>query len=203
MNDSTRVKIINLSFDYSEPSLTIETDWFVIAGLILLIVIGYFIVKKLRNNNFPIIEMDVEISGKPKVKFKAKRDDSNIYIANRIYIELITRKAAIPIDEDKDVIYDIYTSWYKLFGIIRDEVKNVPGYYLRSHNPSAALIGLSTKILNDGLRPHLTKYQADFRKWYEEEIKKDSSNGIAPQDIQSEYHDYRALVDDMKILNQI
>ena len=114
-------------------------------------------------------DMEVEISGAPKVKVKVERNNENLFIANRIYIELTTRKAAIPFDEDNDVIAEVYDSWYKLFGIIREEIKSVPGRYLKDHDPTSALIGLTTRILNEGLRPHLTQYQARFRKWYEEE----------------------------------
>ncbi|MFW6047163.1 MAG: hypothetical protein ACOCP4_05205 [Candidatus Woesearchaeota archaeon] len=203
MDDSTTVKIIDLAFDYAEPSVNIVSDWYFLLGLVLLLVIAYFIRRKLKENNFPIVEMDVEISGTPRTKFKAKRDDSNIYIANRIYIELITRKAAIPFDEKEDVIYEVYNSWYKLFGIIRDEIKNVPGHFLRTHKSTNALIGLTTKILNEGLRPHLTRYQAKFRKWYEAELDKNSSIGKTPQQIQSEYEYYTELVEDMKRVNKI
>ena len=203
MNDSTIVKIIDLTFDYAQPKLALETDWLFLTILVVLIIAGIILKRMLKARNFPIVEMEMEISGSPKAKFKAKRDDSNIYIANRIYIELVTRKAALPIDEDKDVISEIYDSWNTLFKIIREEVKNVPGHYLRSHNSTTALIGLTTKILNEGLRPHLTKYQARFRKWYEEENKKDSSTGLTPQQIQRKFDSYDALIADMKDVNQI
>tara|TARA_B110000003_G_C16622970_1_gene523833 strand:- start:111 stop:767 length:657 start_codon:yes stop_codon:yes gene_type:complete len=203
MSDTTTVKIIDLTFDYSKPQVTLESDWFFLFGIILIIIIFYFLRKKIKENNFPIIEMEVEISGSPKTKFKAKRDDSNIYIANRIYIELITRKASLSFEDDKDVIVQVYDSWYDLFKIVREEVKNVPGHYLRSHKPTSALIGLSTRILNEGLRPHLTTYQAKYRKWYEAELKKESSKELTPQEIQAKYDDYDNLITDLKGVNKV
>ena len=59
--------------------------------------------------------------------FKVKRNTENLFIANRIYLELVTRKAALPFDEDNDVIVEVYDSWYTLFSTIREEIKNVPG----------------------------------------------------------------------------
>lgn len=197
------VKIIGIEFDYSKPNLSIETNWYFLAGLVGTILILYFIFKKLRKSRYPVIEMEVEISGSPKVKFKAQRDDSSIYIANRIYIELITRKAAIPLEDNKDVIIEMYDSWYKLFEILRDEIKSVPGHYLKSHDPTTALIGLTTKILNDGLRPHLTEYQAKFRKWYDKEIQETSSKDLTPQELQRRYPEYNLLIADIKRVNTI
>lgn len=203
MDDSTSIKIIDLTFDYEKPLISLEGSWIALLGLAILIILIYLIKKRIKKNNYPNVEMEVEISGTPKVKFKAKRDDSNIYIANRIYIELVTRKAAIPINKKEDVIIEVYNSWYKLFSIIREEVKNVPGHYLRSHNSTNSLIGLSTRILNEGLRPHLTKYQAEFRKWYDEELKKEKSKNLSPQQIQSKYEKFDELIEDAKKVNQI
>jgi hypothetical protein len=147
--------------------------------------------------------MEVEISGTPKITYKVERNHDNLYIANRIYIELTTRKAALPIDENNDVIEEIYDSWYKLFGIIRDEIKSLPGRYLRNHDPTSALLGLTRKILNEGLRPHLTEHQAKFRKWYDEEKEEASNKNLSPQEIQKKYPDFVKLVASMKAVNLI
>ena len=147
--------------------------------------------------------LEVEISGTPKAVFKVERNHENLYIANRIYIELTTRKAAIPIDENNDSIEEIYDSWYNLFGIIRDEIKTVPGKYLKDHDPTSALIGLTRKILNEGLRPHLTEHQAKFRKWIEREKVKKENENLSPQEIQAKYPDFANLVVSMKAVNLI
>jgi hypothetical protein len=65
-----------------------------------------------------------------KYNQKIKRSYQNLYVAHRIYIELVTRKAAIPIDVDKDVLVEVYNSWYSMFKTIREEIKNLPGDYL-------------------------------------------------------------------------
>jgi len=131
-----------------------------------------------------------------------ERNYENLYIANRIYIELSTRKAAIVIDENNDVIEEIYNSWYELFGIIREELKALPGKYLQDHDPTIALIGISTKILNDVLRPHLTAHQARFRKWLEKAKKDPINENLSPQEMQEKYPDFANLVDSMKKVNQ-
>jgi hypothetical protein len=203
MNDTTAIhEIFRLSFDSSKPSLTIQSDWLFLAIVTGILVLAY-IIKRNFSKWFNWHEMEVEISGSPKVSFKVERNNENLYIANRIYIELTTRKAAIPIDENNDVIEEVYDSWYKLFGIIREEIKSVPGKYLKEHDPTSALIGLTRKILNDAMRPHLTEHQAKFRKWLEN-AKKDSANeNLSPQELQKKYPDFSNLVTSMKQVNLI
>lgn len=198
--DNTTIEIIRISIDSSKSALAIESNLYLISAAILIFVISFFLWKIYISQKFNIYDMGVEISGSPKVSFKVQRNDDNLFIANRIYIELTTRKAAIPIDEENDVIEEVYDSWYKLFGIIRDEIKTLPGRYLKSHDSTIALIGLTMKILNEGLRPHLTEHQAKFRKWYGQE--KDKNENISPQELQRRYPDYDNLIASMKQVNQ-
>ncbi len=194
--------LFRVAIDYAKPSLTIESDWLLIIVLFGIILLAVIFRKKRYLSWFNRYDMEVEISGTPKLKVKVERNNENLFIANRIYIELTTRKAAIPFDEDNDVIAEVYDSWYKLFGIIREEIKSVPGRYLKDHDPTTALIGLTTKILNEGLRPHLTLYQARFRKWYEEEIARPENKQLSPHEIQMKYPDYKNLVDSIKQVNK-
>lgn len=202
MDTTNTYEIVRLTFNSSKPSITFETNWFLILLLVLIVVL-YFLLRKKTSNWWNIHEMDFEISGTPKATFKVKRNSENLFIANRIYIELTTRKAAIPIDEENDVIEEVYNSWYKLFNTIRDEIKTLPGVYLKDHDPTNALIGLTTKILNEGLRPHLTLYQARFRKWYENEKSKEENIDITPQVLQKQYPDYNELISSMKKVNDL
>ena len=57
------------------------------------------------------------------------------------------------------------------------------------------------KTLNDGLRPHLTQWQAKFRRWYDIEIQKEENKDKTPQKIQSKYDEYESLVQDLKETN--
>lgn len=201
MKDMTSpTEIVRITFDNAKPSLTFESNWLIIS-IILGLLISTYIIKRNFFKWFNCHEMEVEISGSPSIKFKVERNNENLFIANRIYVELTTRKAAIPIDENNDVIEEVYDSWYKLFGIIREEIKSVPGKYLKDHDPTTALIGLSRKILNDAMRPHLTEHQAKFRKWLEGAKKDPANASISPQELQKKYPDFTSLVASMKIVN--
>lgn len=175
--------------------------WIII--IIISLIAAFFVWFYFFRKNYRIVDMDFELLPTPKVTFKVERNVQNLYIANRIYIELVTRKAALTFEEEKDVIIEVYNSWYKLFTIIREEIKNVPGNYLISHDPTNALIGLTLDILNLGLRPHLTTYQAKFRKWYDLEIKKEQNIAKEPQEIQKECPYYTELIINLKQVNHL
>lgn len=65
------------------------------------------------------------------------------------------------------------------------------------------LIEATVEVLNKGLRPHLTKWQAKYRKWYKEALEKDKSSSTprSPQEIQKDYPEYKALVAELKSTN--
>lgn len=68
---------------------------------------------------------------------------------------------------------------------------------------SNPVIKFLTDILNEGLRPHLTTYQAKFRKWYDVQIKLESNKLKSPQEIQRQYHDYKNLIDSIIEVNEV
>lgn len=192
--------IVSLAYDPGKSSFTLEMNWVIIA-IILAIIVGILFLRWRFFKALKWQSMEVEISGSPKAVFKVERNDENLFIANRIYIELTTRKAAIPIDENHDVIEEIYNSWHDLFGIIRDELKSLPGKYLKDHDPTLALIGVTRKILNEALRPHLTEHNARFRQWLEGAKNDPANQSLSPQEIQKKYPQFKELVESMKKVN--
>ena len=89
---------------------------------------------------------------------------------------------------------------YSLFKITRDELKSFNGKLLKDNNTSKELVLLLTDVLNKGLRPHLTEYQARFRKWYSEQLDKNSEE--SPQKIQTNFEEYEELMSSMKNVNR-
>ena len=109
-----------------------------------------------------------------------------IQIAHCAWVELSTRKAGLPFDPDNDVIADIYSSWYELFREMRKLASSCPvGRVVDNRDTQRSSISLLT--LNDGLRPHLTKWQARFRRWYDAALLDDANKGFTPQEIQRAY----------------
>jgi hypothetical protein len=107
-------------------------------------------------------------------------------LARQAWVGIRTRKVALPFDEEHDVIVEVYNSWYELFRALRELAKNVPTCGgLRKDSDAAELVEILTGAPNVGLRPHLTQWQARFRRWYNEEQKKPGTADLAPQEIQS------------------
>lgn len=163
-------------------------------------------------------EFEKEVIDKIEMHFAEKKNKTGVdlnqnsfRIANqdivafttRIYIELSTRKAAIPIDENEDVIEEIYDSWYKLFCIIREEMKSLPVIYFKDQSHASPAIELAQEILNEILRPHLTKYQAKYRSWLEKEKQNSKNKNITPQALQKKYPDYQSMIKSLKQTNKV
>ena len=177
---------------------------FLLACLILIFLIfgiRYFV--KNNTENWEIDEAELGI-GSHRIKLKANNDD--IQIAYSIWVELSTRKIGIKIDPEKDVILEVYNSWYQFFGITRELIKSIP--VSKIHRPATRkIVQLSIDILNQRMRPHLTQWQAIFRKWYQEEIDKEtgskkSGGYISPQEIQKKFPQYDALIEDLIKVNE-
>jgi hypothetical protein len=133
-------------------------------------------------------------------KFNLKQFEESEF-AKRIYVELITRKAAIPIDLEKDVIEEIYDSWYMLFCAIRNEIKELPINFFSNHSIIDSPASEALKVLNEILRPHLTEHQAKFRDWLSQAKKTQKSIKLAPQEFQKMYPSYFDLSKSMKQVN--
>lgn len=150
---------------------------------------------------FPKIWGDIEVEAVinfPHIgNVKIKRNHEVARIAHQTWVELQTRKAALPFDEDHDIIAEVYDSWYAIFGEVRRLIKSVPAEYIQNNKDTEKLVNLMVAVLNDGLRPHLTCWQARFRMWYDAQ----ESKGKSPQEIQRHFQDYQALVTDLKRVN--
>lgn len=202
MND--KINIIDIFFDKDTFTLNLTINICILIAITIIFILIYYLIKYLKNDtsvekNIKPIKLTYTLGG-VEMEYDITRNYQNVEIAHRIYIELITRKAAIDIEEGKDVIIEIYNSWYLLFQITRDELKSISGQLLRDNDTSNQLVKLLTEILNKGLRPHLTEYQAKFRKWYDEQLVVNKS--MSPQDIQSQYKEIVPLMEGMKEVNK-
>lgn len=134
--------------------------------------------------------------GDTTVSFKPNRTDRQIAYA--IWDELSTRKIGLAIDPEHDVISEVYDSWYSFFGVTRDLIKEVPAHKLKNKG-TRAIVRASVQVLNEGLRPHLTQWQARYRRWYEATLKDDDIRD--PQSVQQAFPKYDHLVKDLLEIN--
>ena len=88
-----------------------------------------------------------------------------------------------------------------LFDRIRELVKNIPASQLQ-HNNTQILTKLLIDSLNSGLRPHLTRWQARYRRWLKFELEKVQHQNKSPQEIQKMFPHYNELISDLILINQ-
>ncbi len=152
--------------------------------------------------SFEIDQAEIGV-GNSKFRFKPNRTDRQVAYA--IWVELSTRKIGLAIDFDHDVIAEIYDSWYHFFSVTRELVKDIPVSKVQRES-TQSIIKLSIEVLNEGLRPHLTRWQARFRRWYDRELKRydegKADDVLDPQQIQHQFPQYDALTADMERVNR-
>lgn len=194
------MELINLKFD-DNCNLVLSIHWIFYSSLAIILSVWIYHIFRNRflfHKNIEIESAEIGIQGQ---KIKIKPNYTNIDIAYKIWVELTTRKIGLPIDFENDVIVEIYKSWYEFFGITRELIKGLSATKIRGDKSTRELIELSTKILNECLRPHLTTWQAKFHKWYDYEILKDENSQLTPQEIQQKYNSYIHLKADMETIN--
>lgn len=192
-----------IHFD-KETGLTINLDWkiiiFIVCSIILLAIVLRLIIP---NIDFRIKKIEIEqVSiGTANNRCVLKYNNKDKEIAFKLWVEISTRKIGLKFEEGKDVVVEVYDSWYKFFGIARNLFKEMPVSKLRN---IPDLINITEKILNDEMRPHLTEYQAKFRRWYNDQIELEENTNLSPQQIQSKCSYYNELVADLnKRIDQI
>ena len=132
-------------------------------------------------------------------KGKVKRTPSVVQLAHEAWVELATRSATVPFDEDRDVVVQVFDSWRSLFQELRVLMKKVDVTRHRDDQETQQVIDALIDTLNQCMRPTLTTWQAAFRCWYEQETAR--RPGIPPQEIQREYPKWEQLVTDVKKAN--
>lgn len=181
--------------------LTVHVDVFALGILLVcaaVILTAYHFLWRRMLPEFTIEEAEFGL-GDQKIKLKA--NDLDRTVAYRIWVELSTRKIGLEIDPANDVIEEIYNSWYEFFAVTRELIKDVPVSKVRLDS-TGKIINLSIEVLNTALRPHLTQWQARFRRWYARQLAEDEKALLHPQDIQKKFPDYDALVGDMLAVNR-
>ena len=203
--DSTNLNQIDISLIEFQLNGWHSTLGFNLPFVIILIVVP-IIILLCSQFKWPIrLFKRVEVTLRDPISgstIKIVSDYQEKKIAHKIWTQLITRKAAIPFERDNDVITEVYDSWYSLFGEIRQLISEIPVEKLRGREKTdiESLIRLSTQLLNDCLRPHLTKWQAGFRRWYEAELQNQPM--ASPQEIQRTFLLYEELTKDMESVNK-
>jgi hypothetical protein len=93
-----------------------------------------------------------------------------------LYVELVTRIAVQPLEIDQGTVREAMTSLYSLFASTREILKTA-GPNVGASNDSVG--GIAIAVLNNGLRPFLSKWHPLLQAW---EAKR-------PNDVSSSEHE--------------
>jgi hypothetical protein len=119
-------------------------------------------------------------------------------VAWKLHVQMVTRKAALPFDEEHDVVADVLSSLFDLFQITRDLLLELPPSDRAKEESVANLI---IRVLNDGIRPSLTKWHSDYRRWWDAALANVEYASRSPSDIQKDYPKYADLLRDLQRMN--
>jgi hypothetical protein len=192
------VDILIIKFNGWE-NVVLSFNWVAAIILLLLIVLLSQAIKYIhKKHSFKTIQIDEATIGIGSSSITIKYDGRIKEIAYKIWIELTTRKIGIRFEESYDVISEVYDSWYEAFSVIRMLLESIPADRI---NDAKGLIELTTKVLNSGLRPHLTMWQAKYRSWYSKAL--DKNDTLPPQEVQKKFPEYQPLINDLRKTNSI
>lgn len=206
MGDSVVTETSEAAGDYfrivlaRDFGLTVHAN-LVVVGTLLLLVLALVLARHFFfQRRLPQFEIEEAEFGLGDQKITLRANDLDRTVAYRVWVELSTRKIGLKIDPDNDVIDEIYNSWHEFFSVTRELIKDVPVVKVRQDS-TRKIIQLSIEVLNTGLRPHLTKWQARFRRWYANQLVRDGDALEHPQDIQKRFPDYDKLIAEMLEVN--
>lgn len=174
----------------------------VIAVAVALILVALLYRARWRNtlNLYSIVHANVSFGGLAQIQLRP--NDDVVQIAHCAWVELSTRKAGMPFDPKRDVIVEIYDSWYELFREMRRLASSCPVGRVATDKNTQTIIELIIDVLNKGLRPHLTEYQARFRRWYQQAAAREENRTRSPQEIQRDFPEYDDLITDLAKTNE-
>lgn len=187
-----------MKFGFLEDAYNVLIDfvignfWSIIILVGLVLIIFLYLIRFKKINVFRLISF----SFPKEIRYKNLSiilNRKNKKLAYNIWVELKTRKIALDFDEINDVITEVYDSWYESFKLIREYIKDIGE---KSINDDLRNISLS--LINETMRPHLTRFQSRFRKWIEKKYLGEGSI----QDKQKDYPEYQLLIDDLKRVNE-
>ncbi|WP_194856926.1 hypothetical protein [Alloalcanivorax venustensis] len=201
MQESTESRDLLKLVIEGDLGITFSASSYVTLTIVILVLLFLIFRIAARFGSLRSFEIDEAEFGIGNQKVKLKPNITDKQIAYQIWVELSTRKIGIPIDLEDDVVYEIYASWYNFFSVTRDLIKDVPVSRFQRKD-TEKIIRISIDVLNIGLRPHLTKWQARYRRWYEKQLGKDDNSDLSPQEIQKGYPNLGELADDLLEVNK-
>lgn len=89
-------------------------------------------------------------------------DETEVRAAWSLYVELTTRIAVQPLSEGEGTLREALSSLHALFAVTRSILREAgPSVGARKHSTG----GIAITVLNDGIRPFLSKWHPALQEW--------------------------------------
>lgn len=176
-----------------------------IIGIILIVISANFFVRgadffgslgERFDLHISTTDIDLPVAGTTITVNIAKNDR---LAAWRIYTQLSTRIAATDFNEEYDSALLVHGSLHKVFELIREEIASIPVERFKKDR-SANVVKFYMDILNEGIRPHLSKWHIPLSKFVENEEKSHPNQSIL--EIEKRFPNRKELIDSIKAMNK-
>lgn len=185
---------VNTAIDEVAAAASAQHFWYGIGvGVVFVLIVLAFIVNRRYRAKSMTVSMPF---GLGSIVYESSTEDR--VLAWKMYVQLSTRKAALLFDDSDDVIAEVYSSLYELFSVTRELLSETP---LADVERPKGVADLILRTLNDGLRPHLTRWNSSYRRWWDQQLSSGENGGKTPQEIQKGYPQFKELVEDLKRTN--
>lgn len=121
-----------------------------------------------------------------------KADPTERNAAWSLYVELVTRIAVQPLEGDQGSVREAMNSLYTMFATTREVLKHA-GPKVGASKSSVG--GIAIAVLNNGLRPFLTKWHPLLQQW---ELQRSSE--ISPQEHEKSWEHEQKLRNELEEL---
>ncbi len=102
------------------------------------------------------------------------------------------------VDLSEDNLVNVYEAAYRMFQRIRDLRCALPVEELARQPAAQAIYDTLGIVLNETLRPHLTRWPERYQRWRTENVP--ASRKLSPQELQMQFPQRRELVRDLECL---
>ncbi len=157
-----------------------------------------YISDSLERWDWYVSTREISIAGPAGVNFNLNIAKNDRLSAWKIYTQITTRVAAVDFDEENDSALKVHESLYGLFQLIREEIGNIPIERVAKDRADDN-VKFYLAILNDGLRPHLSKWHVPLSKWVENEQKKHPEQSIV--EIEKRFPQRKELLESFRAMN--
>ena len=111
-----------------------------------------------------------------------------------LYVELVTRVAVQSLDPQGGLVREAMNSLYSLFGSTREILRKAGPKVGASHD---SVGGIAITVLNNGLRPFLSKWHPVLLEWEEKK-----ADGVSPQAHEKAWNQEVIVRDELDSLRQ-